>query len=237
MTLTALCLLAGCATTTREVPTVPEGGMRIYAGEVHAAAGTHLFHYTRSSIDRGRGWTSVHRSYDATTDDLLVAQAADHDAAYVLHRYVEHHQQLGIRSLVTAPDAEHLAYTSVRGARTRHRTERIDAPAVTGPTLFGFVRTHWDRLERGESIVIRFVVAERRRSYPFVLRMSPPANGRTTVQMRPRAPLLRLTIPPMHMRFDTQTRTILEYEGRVPPRHEGQPVDGRVHYRHASNFR
>jgi len=227
--LAGLLLAAGCAQAALAMPTVPGGGTRIYTGEVLDSQGVPIFRYTRSSTGR---W-SVHRSFDANTHGLVVTQAARHDRAYVLQQYVEDHVQLGLRSVVSSPDPDHLAYTTQQGRRIRHRTERIDAPAVTGPTLFGFVVTHWDRLARGEAIEVRFIVAERRRSYRFILRMPEPA----TVEMRPRSRILQRSIAPICMLFDARTRTILAYEGRIPPRKDGRPVDARVEYRHEADFR
>lgn len=232
-----LTLAAGCARPPSQIPTVPDGGTRIYSAEVLGPDGAPMFRYTRDSRVDGPQRTSIHRSYDASTRTLVVEQAAEHDAAYTLHRYVENHLQLGARSVVTAPAPGRLDYTTSEGGRTHHRSERIDAPAVTGPTLFGFVRTHWDQLERGEAIEIRFVVAEKRRSVPFVLRMSAPSRGRAVVEMRPRSALLRLALAPMRLLFDSETRAVLQYEGRIPPRRNGRPVDARVVYRHESDFR
>ena len=231
--LAAFLLAAGCAQAPLAMPTVPDGGTRIYTGEVLDSQGVPMFRYTRSSTEH---W-SIHRSFDADTNALVVAQAARHDHAYTLRQYVEDHVQLGLRSVVSSPAPDHLEYTTLDGHRVRHRTERIDAPAVTGPTLFGFILTHWDRLARGEALEVRFVVAERRRSYRFVLRMREPADGRTTVEMRPRSWILRRSIAPIRMHFDPRTRSILAYEGRIPPRKGGRPVDARVEYRHEASFR
>lgn len=196
-----------------------------------------MFRYTRNSRVQGDTWTSVHTSRNARDGQVVVAQAAEHDPSYALRRVVEDHQQLGIHSEVVVDGAGRLAYTTHRRGRVRHRTERLRAPAVTGPTLFGFVATHWDRLRSGEEIAVQFVVAERRRSYGFVLTMTSNAAPNSEVTMRANSPLLRLSISPMRMTFDSETHTIVRYEGRIPPRWEGRPVDARVEYQHAAPFR
>ena len=235
--LIALLLATGCAEATRAIPTVPDGGNPIYAGNVYDARGHAIFRYTRSSVAEGARWTSIHRTFDTTTQALVVAQAARHDPSYALREYVEDHLQLGIRSVVYSPDPDHLQYTTQTGERIRHRSERIDAPAVTGPTLFGFVRAHWERLEGGETIEVRFVVAERRRSYAFELRMFAAEGGRTTVEMLPRSRMLRASMAPIRMHFEPRRRTILAYDGRIPPRKDRRPVDAHVEYRHRAAFR
>lgn len=227
----------GCSRAPGMPPAVPEGGTRIYSGDVHTPQGVPIFHYTRDSRVEGERLVSIHRSYDANTHELVVAQAARHDATYTLSEFVEEHVQLGVRSVVSASVPGRLDYTTHEGDRVRHRSERVDAPVVTGPTLFGFVRTRWKRLSGGEEIEIRFVVAEKRRSYPFVLHMAQPSGGRTMVEMRPRGAFLTLAVSPMRMSFESDTRTILSYEGRIPPRRDGKAVDARVEYEHESQYR
>ncbi len=236
MTLLAL-VLAGCSTASSAVPTVPSGGTRVYEGSVYGPEGTPMFRYTRDSRTGGRAWTSIHRSVRADDGEPVVVQAAEHDASYALHRYVEDHQQLGVRSEVVVLDGGTVIFESHERGRVRRRSEPLRAPVVTGPTLFGFVSTRWDRLRRGEVIEVRFVVAERRRSYAFTLTMAPSQSDRTVVTMRASSPFVRRSVPPMRMTFATGTRTIVRYEGRIPPRWKGRQVDARVEYEHVSPYR
>jgi len=196
-----------------------------------------MFRYTRDSRVQGDSWTSVHTSRTVQDGQLVVTQAAEHDASYNLHRYIQDHQQLGIRSEVVADGTDTLVYTSHEGGRVRRRTEHLSAPAVTGPTLFGFVAAHWGRLSSGEKMPVQFVVAERRRSYRFTLKLAETRDEHTVITMRASSPVLRLSIPPMRMTFDSETRAIVRYEGRIPPRWEGRPVDARVEYEHVAPYR
>jgi len=230
-------IAAGCAQAPLDPPSIPQGGTHIYTGDVRGPDGDPLFRYTRQSVTSEAGWTSVHRSREVETDTLVVAQAARHDASYALQRYDEDHRQLGIRSTVSAANPGRLEFVTQRRNRVRRRSEQIDAPAVTGPTLFGFVTTRWDALAAGEAVKIRFIVAERRRSYAFTLRMASTDTEHTVVEMRPKSLLLRRALPLMRMTFDTRSRTILRYEGRIPPRHDERPVDAHVDYRHHDTFR
>lgn len=236
-TLLALALASGCSAVSSAAPRVPGGGTRIYAGDVFGTDGTPMFRYTRDSRVQGDSWTSVHTSRTAQDGRLVVTQLAEHDESYKLHRYVEDHQQLGVRSEVVADGADTLVYTSHKDGRARRRTEHLRAPAVTGPTLFGFVATHWEQLSSGEKMPVQFVVAERRRSYRFTLVMAKAADEHTTVTMRATSPILRLSIPPMRMTFDSETHAIVRYEGRIPPRWEGSSVDARVEYQHVAPYR
>lgn len=236
-TLLALALATGCSTASTAVPQVPSGGTRIYKGNVFGPEDTQIFRYTRDSRVDAAGRTSIHRSHDVQNGRLVVAQAAEHDSVYALQRYVEEHRQLGTTSEVVVEGGKTVAFTTHERGRTRHRTERVRAPLVTGPTLFGFVAAHWDRLNSGEPMPVRFVVAERRRSYAFTLTMDPSADENTIVTMRASSPIVRLSVPPMRMTFDSKTQAITRYEGRVPPRWENRAVDARVEYEHAAPYR
>ena len=236
-TLLALALATGCSTVSVAPPLVPEGGTRIYTGSVFGPEDEPMFRYTRDSEVDGESWTSTHTSHSVADGQRVVAQAAEHDASYALNRYVEDHRQLGIRTEVVAKGPDTLVYTSHERGRVRHRNERLRAPAVTGPTLFGFVVTHWDQLRAGDEMPVQFVVAERRRSYAFTLKMAETADEHSVVTMRASSPLLRLSIPPLRMTFDSDTRAIIRYEGRIPPRWKGRAVDARVEYEHVAPYR
>lgn len=235
-TLVALTLLFGCTVPAHTAPVVPQAPHRIYVGSVSRAQGPPIFRYTRDVDLRGDTQLSVHRSYAAADGELVVAQAAEHDGDYALHRYVETHRQLGVTSGVRVTDEGALEFSTHRQGRTRTRSEPARAPAVVGPTLFGFVSRHWADLAEGSTVQVRFVVAERRRSYPFTLRMETSSERPTVVVMTANNPLLRMSVRPMRMTFDPRTRTIVRYEGRVPPRWNKRPLDARVDYEHTAQY-
>ncbi|MEM6291137.1 MAG: hypothetical protein AAGA54_07720 [Myxococcota bacterium] len=228
-------LLLGCAAT----PTVPlpTARTRIYVGYAYGPGeATPAFRYTRDSGRNGPTLRSVHRSH-ARDGTVVVEQAAIHDAQYQLRRAVEHHHERGVQAEITVEPDGTLQFTRVRNGRVQRRRERASAPAVVGPTLFGFTAAHWDALASGTAVPLRFVVAEDRRSYAFTLRMTASDDDTTTIQMRADAWLVRRLVPPMTLTFDTRSRTIVRYEGRIPPRYQGRPLDARVEYEHAAPYR
>lgn len=81
---------------------------------------------------------------------------------------------------------------------------------------------------------IRFAVVERARTYAFDLRVEEVTPDTTTFTMTASSPAVRMAIPPMRLVFDTASRSIVRYEGRVPPMIEGRrglvPLDARVEY-------
>lgn len=230
----ALLLFTGCATAPDLQ--IDEGGAAIYEGAVHTPDGSQVFEYTRTSRRDGDRLVSTHRSREVAGGREVTLQSATHTRAYALERSVEHHDQLGVRSEVVVV-GDRIDMTTVRDGRVRTTRRKLSAPPVVGPTLFGFVLNRWDALARGESVAIRFVVPERRRTYAFDLRMAAPDGETTTVVMEAKSPFVRASVPAMRMVFDSETREILRYEGRIPPRLNGRPVDARVEYTMHAPFR
>jgi len=236
-----LCLAAagapGCGTATpRPSLTIPEldtsRGNRVYRGDVYAPdAASPAFTYERYVAD----CHATHVTRDPAGRPVVL-HAATVDPNGELTRFEAIQSQTG-----TAASLERVrdrtTFRVTRGDRRRTRQEVSRDPLVVGPTLFPFVVRHWDALvRRGEPIDLDFAVPERGRSYPFELYRETSGPTTTIVVMRPRSPWLRAVIAPIRMTWATPTRTILRYEGRVPPqRRRGQrwrPLDARVEYTH-----
>ncbi len=233
--LISLTLLLGCSTAPEL--TVPTGQTRIYVGRAYAPDdAAPIFEYTRDSSRDGANLRSVHQSR-SRDGSVVVEQAAVHDAQYGLVHAVENHRDRGVRAEVRVEPDGALQFVTVRNGRVQRRHERPGAPPVVGPTLFGFAAAHWDVLEAGDAVPLRFVVAEDRRSYAFTLRTTASDEHTTTMQMRADGWLVRRAVAPMTLTFDTQSRTIVRYEGRIPPRYQGRPIDARVEYDHAAPYR
>lgn len=191
-------------------------GDQVYEGRVYPlGASMPLFSYERRVKVAGPVTTSTHITHDMA-GAVVVTQSAVHSADYALHRAEMIHRQTGVTAAVDVNGAE-AVYTLNDGQRQLRRRERLQAPLVAGPTMFGHILAHWDELTRGTTLPIRFAVLERGESIGFALdRVAAPA-GRTIIRMKPSSLLVRLAVDPTFFQFDTDSRRILEYTGRVPP--------------------
>jgi hypothetical protein len=110
----------------------------------------------------------------------------------------------------------------------------VSDPVVAGPSLHGFILRHWQALVAGRTIVVRMIVLARTQSYAFRIRHTGDADGLTVFSAAPSNLLLRLAIAPLTVTFDSTTKNVVRYEGRVPPmRADGatlKPLDARVDY-------
>lgn len=232
-----LACAVGCSAArspSTEPPRATPVAHTIYRGAVFAPDGRQLFRYTRSAEQHGDSQTSSHITHDVRDQEPLVVQHAKHSLDYALQSFHEVHVPRGIQSTGTVLEGGRLHIETRSRGRTRTRTERHAEPFVVGPTLFGFVAAHWEPLVAGEVVDVRFVVTDRGRSYPFRLRHERTTEGHTTISMTARSLFVRMSVPPMRMTFETASRRIVRYEGRIPPQHEGKAVDARVEYEHVA---
>ena len=192
-------------------------GDRIYEGRVYALDGRPdpLFRYERRVRHAGVAVTSTHITHD-TTGAVVVVQSAVHSPAYEVQRADMIHRQTGSSASLDVANGE-ATYTLHDGVRETTSRERVVDPVVAGPTMFGYILAHWDELTRGASLRIRFAVLERGESLGFVLDQVEAPEGRTIIRMKPTSMLVRLAVAPTYFQFDSASRQILEYTGRVPP--------------------
>lgn len=217
-------------------------GILVYEGSVFPLDASHgaapVFRYERRVEQHANGWRSTHLSVDSDGRPVVLHRA-EHSAAYALRHFESLDAQTGESSEVSVADDGSVELTVRRdGTVVRRRRERAREPVVVGPTLFGYVLAHWDSLVAGETARIRFPDPARARTYPFVLRASTRDETRTVVSMTATSPLVRAAVPPMRIVFETASRTVVRYEGRVPPQ---QPtprglarLDARVEYEHVA---
>lgn len=209
----------------------------VYEGQVHAPGqdGGPLFTYERRVRLTDEGLEAAHVTRDAAGRTVVI-EAARLTPAYALRRFEVDQRQQGFRGSVTvSDDGRRLHYELQHDDGTRRTAdEGIDAPAVAGPSLHGFIQ-RGDALLAGRALRVRMPVLERRASYGFVIRRHAVApDGAQAFSVTPTNWLLRLALAPLQVTFDARTRQVLRYDGRVPPLHvvdgRARPLDAHVTY-------
>ena len=212
-------------------------GSLVYQGAVWASktpGAAPLFHYVRRVGRSDAGLTSVHLTHDPA-GRLLIAEQAESNPAYALRRFAVANRQQGFSgSVVLSADGRRLDYQLLRNGQRSSASETVNDPVVAGPTLHGYVLQHWDALSSGKTLPVRLIVMTEKTTYGFDIQALPQADGRSSFSITPSSLLVRLAVAPLIVSFDSASRALLRYDGRVPPM-QGlagalQPLDARVDY-------
>ncbi|WP_310571239.1 hypothetical protein [Gemmatimonas sp.] len=219
-------------------------GTLIYQGTVFALRGPGadtLFRYERRVHTTASGISVTHATRDPA-GTLIIDESAQLSASYDFQRFDAANAQAGISgSVVSSRGGRHLEYTLNDNGRVSTATEDVQDPVVTGPSVHGFIRQHWNELATGSKIRVRMVVLNRKTSYGFDLRMKSQADGQTTFSSTESSALVRLVIKPLNVTFVNSDRSLVRYEGRVPPMQKVggklKDLDARVEYRMVTAYR
>ncbi len=173
-------------------------------------------------------WKSLFAQPDGTVaaeDELFL-----HRGALQGYRYVR--WNLGERSDVWVRGDNVVFRRQMPGGDLREREEPLVDGFVAGPYFGLYLVKHWGAVVRGDTLRIRFAVADQLRSFAFrVSRDRSREGGRgelIVVRMVPSSVLLRSFVEPVYFRF-TREGALLSIEGRTLPveRHGNSvvPVD------------
>ena len=204
-------------------------GTLVYRGSVFAPddPATPRMSYERRVKD-GAHNESSHLTRWPSGEPMLLHRAT-HSEAYEVSAFEVISAQTGVSGEMRVEDSR-VSFSVTTNGRTQTRSEPRRQPVVVGPTLFGVALRHWDALVAGEPGPLRFAVVERLRTYAFTLRHLSSDAETTSFELRADQRLVRASVPPMVITFDTQTRRVVRYQGRVPPKDQGRDLDARVEY-------
>ena len=212
-------------------------GELIYKGDTYAQQSSSeqpLFRYERRVAMTPAGLTASHLTRNPS-GELMVFEVAQVGPDYALQRFETINQQSDFSgSVAVSADGRQLHYSLLEQGEASHADEEVDLPVVTGPSMHGFILQHWDQIKAGSSLPVRFVVLQEKQTYGFDIRFEQEAQGQTVFTVTPSNFLIRMAIAPLKVTFDSSARTVVRYEGRVPPKQEidGQlkDLDARVEY-------
>ena len=228
--LTAWCLSATASHAQTGQPAIvklealrlsPESaGVLIYRGDTfaqHTPARSPLYRYERRVLSTPGGWVASHLTSDQT-GRMIIAESSLVSPTYELRRFEAANLQAGFTgSVEISQDGRHLEYELKHKGAVSTASEEVSDPVVSGPSLFGFVLKNWDSLAAGASLPVRMLVLRDKTTYGFELKFERLVNGQASFTLTPSNFLIRLAVAPLRVVFDASTRTVVRYEGRVPP--------------------
>lgn len=203
-------------------------GMLVYRGLVvpqDEPGAAPLFRYERRVEASAGGLASAHITTDRD-GAVIIAEQARMGPGYALRRFDAANRQQGYSgSVVVSREGRHLDFTLQRDGKLQTASEDVKHPVVSGPSLHGFILQHWERLAAGETIPVRMIILNRLETYGFDIRREADAGGTTRVSITPSSWFVRLIVAPLAVTFDSTTRNVVRYEGRVPPM---KPAGGKL---------
>lgn len=243
------CLLAAASLTTRAeqvalakldaLQAAPESaGTLVYRGDTFSQrllAGAPLYRYERRVLTTPKGLSASHITSDPNGRAIIVESALV-SSGYEIQRFEATNQQSGLSGSVQISNGgRHLEYELNDNGKRSTAAEDVSDPVVCGPSLFGFILKNWDPLMAGKTLPVRMLVLKDKTTYGFDLNFEKLANGQATFTITPSSFLIRMAIAPLRVVFDASTKTVVRYEGRVPPMENVagklKDLDARVEYK------
>lgn len=212
-------------------------GELIYQGATHAQerpAAAPLFRYERRVQVLADGLLASHLTRDPA-GRLIIVEAAQVSPDYALQGFTVINQQNDFSgSVQVSADGHHVQYRLFDRGRWSGAEEQVDAALLSGPSLHGFILKHWDALLAGQELAVRFIVLREKQTYGFTLRHDGSDAGQARFSLAPSSFWVGLVLAPLRVTFNVADRSLLHYEGRVPPQQwvDGQleDLDARVDY-------
>ena len=218
-------------------------GTLIYEGAVFPLGDRspkQVFSYERRVKEEKELVAATHITRDMGKN-IIVTQRAMYLQKYQLKEFEYINGQVGYIAKAKI-DGKMLRFTLTDNAgQVTNFEEEVNEPLAVGPTLFGLIVENWEEMSKGNSFFLRFVVAEQKQSYRFEVRKLSDNNGITQFEMKATNWLIGLFIAPFRFDYDSSKRTILTYQGRVPPMllvdGKLKELDARVSYTHRAAYR
>ncbi|MGQ0709945.1 MAG: hypothetical protein ACT4NV_09385 [Rhodoferax sp.] len=195
-------------------------GELIYQGRTFAldASGPEpLFHYERRVLVTPLALIATHLTREPT-QRLVIAEEAQYSPGYRLQRFSAYNLQLGYSGVAQlSPDGRRVRYSVNDKGVASTAEESIEHPAVSGPSLFGFILAHAAELATGRTVPVRFIVLKDKRSYGLDIRQESATPEQVVYSISASQWWLRPFLASMRLVVDADRRSIVRYEGRVPP--------------------
>jgi hypothetical protein len=193
-----------------------------------------LFRYERRVQEGAEGLLATHLTREPD-GRLIIVESAQVAADYALQVFTVINQQNDFSGSVhVSADGRHLRYRLYEQGQWSSAEEEVSSPVLSGPSLHGFIYQHWAALVAGQSLPVRFIVLREKQTYGFTVRYDGSVDGQAHFSLSPSSFWVGLVVAPLRLTFSAADKTLLRYEGRVPPQQsvagKHEDLDARVEY-------
>lgn len=206
----------------------------IFTGEVFDKTGkTKVFTYERyQSVD---GDKQVDRAiFKNLSGDTLTEEKVEYNKGEFV-RYDMDQKQLKQKAWIEV-SAKEVTFNLKKFRKKNYPiTEKRKSHFIIGLQVVPIVLKNWDRLMAKESVEVRLGVWHRQESIGFELSQEKVSDGQLVVKMNPTSMFIRAVVNPIYFHFDSKTKDLISYVGRVTPKEKRgrdyYDYDGLVKYK------
>jgi hypothetical protein len=205
----------------------------MFTGEVVDKDGQKVYDYERHQETKGTQVhdRAVHKDLDGkvVTEEKMISQ----DGQIV--RYDMDQRQLKQKAWIEVADGK--VTFNLKKFRKNNYPQSYDLPAnfMMGLQIVPFVQKNWEALSQGKDQKISLGVWHRQEAITFMLSKEEGAEGEMVVKMNPSSMFIRAVVDPIYFHFDTKTKELSKYRGRITPKQDRggklYDFDGTVTYK------
>jgi hypothetical protein len=216
------------------------------AGEVHTArifdigktSGSARFNqetHIETKIDGEVTWSSEIKDDKGT---VVMTEKATIKNDRTIYQYIEQLQINEAYELQTADSKATFSTFKIengkKGSVTETKTVSIGSDFLTGPSTGFYLKSHWDELISGKTLMVEFGIFELSRTIGFKFQKMRETDTSVELQMKPSNFFISFVAEPILMEFDKKDKRLVRFKGRTPLRErvhgKWKPLDAEILY-------
>lgn len=206
----------------------------IYTGEIFDKSGkTKVFTYERYQDVQGD--KVLDRAVYKNMDGEVQTEEKMESVKGELVRYDMDQKQLKQKAWIEVDDKNITFNLKKWRKRNYPISTKRKSNFIMGLQIVDFVVKHWDEFKKGKEQEISLGVWHRQEAIRFDLSNDKMENGKMVIKMNPSSMFIRAVVDPIYFTFDTKTKELVEYSGRVVPKEKRNKgyydYDGLVRYK------
>lgn len=178
----------------------------------------HMFNYKSEVETVGDVTTFENNITDLQGGLLVVEKTVMKDGGKTLVSFEQDQKQLETVGRLEINDGK-INFSFTKNGKVKTDDESFDADFIVTSTLVAFVRSHWERISKGETVKARLGVLDRLETVGFQFKKEKEKMfGETAgvvVKMKPSSLIISAIVNPLFLGFTADGSRVMEVEGRT----------------------
>ena len=177
-----------------------------------------LYREVHSEIYSEKGHYRTQTNFFGSNNRLIATRNLDFTNSKSRPEYTFHDYRTGSKESVTNKNGIFtITYQENRESPLILKSIEVPEPAVVDGGFNYFVKSEWNRLKEGKTVVFNFISTARQDYYRFQLSMQAnknnAQNNHVTIIMEPVSYILKALLDPVIITYDKNTQRIVNYRG------------------------